>query len=324
MDKQKLHAQFLLLAAIRDFFRMQGFLDVLTPPMVSNPGYEAHIHPFSAYSNIGKSITPYYLHTSPEFHMKELLSLGFENIFNLSYCFRDEPNSPIHRCQFLMLEWYRAHSRYEAIMDDCESLISYCQNYLQQQKIPTRNHSHNLKRERYTIQELFQEYLHLDILNFLERHDIAAMIEKDFKEIPLPKDHLQRLHWDDYYFLLFLNLIEPRLVERDFLLLYEFPHHLNALSTIKQSDPRVCERFEIYIHGIELCNCFNELTDITIQRQRFREQSALKKQCYGYSLPEATTLFQALSRGLPPSAGIALGVERLLSAITKIENPFYF
>jgi lysyl-tRNA synthetase class 2 len=118
--KLKLKAQFDLLWAIRSYFSNLKFVDVLTPPMVENPGMETHIHPFQVAHAKSHSMSQWYLHTSPEFHMKELLSLGFENIYNLSYCFRDEPNASIHRPQFLMLEWYRTGAHYTKIMQDCE------------------------------------------------------------------------------------------------------------------------------------------------------------------------------------------------------------
>jgi lysyl-tRNA synthetase class 2 len=85
----------------------------------------------------------------------------------------------------------------------------------------------------------------------------------------------------------------------------------------------VCERFEIYANGIELCNCFNELTDLNILKKRFAEQAIDKKNLYGYDLPEPTVIYNAMTRGLPSSAGIALGIERLLKVLTKIENPFW-
>ncbi len=83
-QRQALLAQFHFLAAIRNFFNKSDFIDVLTPPMVENPGMETHIHPYKVIDS------KWYLHTSPEFHMKQLLSLGFEKIFTLSYCFRNE------------------------------------------------------------------------------------------------------------------------------------------------------------------------------------------------------------------------------------------
>jgi len=318
---QKLLAQFEILQALRLFFKSQNFHDVLTPPVVTNPGMETHIHAFKLASLIKKEIPPLYLHTSPEFHMKELLSLGFDKFFTLSYCFRDEPSSPIHRSQFIMLEWYRRGERYEGIMNDCEKLLPFCIEHLESKKIATRPELKSLKTERVTIQELFFNFLHFDILNFLDPQDLKEKINKDFPEVPLPSN--VNLAWDDYYFLLFLNKIETDLANFPSLLLYEFPHHLSALSTLKESDPRVCERFEIYLSGVELCNCFNELRDINIQKERFREQAFQKKNLYNYTLPEPQILYDALERGFPTSSGIALGVERLLAGLTEIENPFW-
>jgi lysyl-tRNA synthetase class 2 len=321
-DKSSLFTQFTLLQAVRNFFTQQGFQDVLPPPAVTNPGMETHIHPFQLRSVRKNTNIPYYLHTSPEFHMKELLSLGFEKIFTLNYCFRDEPSSPIHRFQFIMLEWYRGNANYLAIMDDVEELISSVTTELNRHNIPTSlDPSH--KTVRVTIQELFQDILHFDILNFLERDELYNKIANDFKSIPLPHKTDDKYSWDDLYFLLFLNNIEPQLKNYPSILLYEFPYHLAALSTIKESDPRVCERFELYVQGVELCNCFNELRDPQEQRSRFAQQTAEKKQLYGYELPTPQVLYDALERQFPPSAGIALGIERLLGAITSIENPFY-
>lgn len=320
--KERLLQQFHLLQAIRDFFKHQNFLDVLTPPAVENPGMETHIHPFKLHSVAKNTDIPYYLHTSPEFHMKELLSLGFEKIFTMSYCFRDEPSSPIHRFQFLMLEWYRANTRYEKIMDDCEALIKSCSMQMQEKGFSVKKEILNCNFERRTIQELFWEYLKIDILQFLETKELRKLIEKDFTDVPLPKDN-SIMAWDDYYFLLFLNKIENQLIHRPYLLLHQFPHHLSALSTLKKDDLRVCERFEIYLSGVELCNCFNELTDLTIQKERFLMQQLEKKKLYGYELPPANLLYQSLERGLPPSSGIAMGIERLLLSLVETSNPFF-
>ena len=133
--KDNYMAQVYLLDAIRTFFKERDFLDVLTPPMVSNPGMEVHIHPFQINKAINKEETPYYLHTSPEFWMKHLLSEGLEKIFTLNYCFRDEPQSPIHRPQFIMLEWYRAGEHYEKIISDCFDLYKYCHEKLKDQGV---------------------------------------------------------------------------------------------------------------------------------------------------------------------------------------------
>ncbi|MGZ3788153.1 MAG: amino acid--tRNA ligase-related protein [Bacteriovorax sp.] len=320
--RQKLLAQFDLLKAIRTFFSQKDFQDVLTPPMVRNPGMETHIHPFQVAHARTKGLAPWYLQTSPEFHMKELLSIGFSDLFTISYSFRDEPDAENHRPQFLMLEWYRKNAHYTQIMKDCEELFLFCLHELEQKQHSIDLGLKNCKFERATIQELFLDTLNIDILNFLDKKDLKELIEKNFKDVPLPSMG-EALSWDDYYFLLFLNRIEPLLLHRPFLLLYEFPHHLSALSTLKKEDPRVCERFEIYCKGIELCNCFNELTDLSIQKSRFDLQAKEKNELYHYELPEPAILYRALERGLPSSSGIALGVERFLKVLTGVENPFW-
>jgi len=315
----RLRYQFELIQLIRNFFTKQGFLDVLTPPAVENPGMEVHIHPFQLYSVLKGKPTPQFLHTSPEFCLKQLLADPEEHldkIFSLSYCFRDEPMSPIHRSQFIMLEWYRKNERYEKIMDDVGNLIQNCLN----SSLPVRKNLLNQNMIRKTMQELFYEFLGIDILNYLNKEEIKNLL-KNYPDIPVPTVDCD---WDDYFFLLYLNKIEPHLKKYPLLLIYEFPAPLSALSTLKQVDNRVCERFEVYINGIELCNCFNELTDLSEQKIRFQDQADSKKRLYGYELPTPENFYQALERGLPPSAGVALGVERLLTSLCEIENPFFY
>lgn len=310
--------QFELIQIIRNYFGEQGFLDVLTPPAVENPGMEVHIHPFQLHSVHSNKLKPLYLHTSPEFCMKELLAEGFEKIFSLSYCFRDEPESPIHRPQFLMLEWYRKNERYETIMKDVEGLISFVIREGKKKNFPMRFENPVMVKK--TMQELFQEELGIDILNYLDVPSIKELLKK-FPDVPVPATELE---WDDYFFLLYLNRIEPKITKYPVLMITEFPAPLSALSTLKKSDPRVCERFEVYINGIELCNCFNELTDAVEQKRRFSDQNLLKKKLYKYELPTPAKFYTTMDKGLPPSAGIALGVERLLHSLFEIENPFFY
>ncbi len=316
----RLRYQFELIQIIRNYFQGQGFLDVLTPPAVENPGMEVHIHPFQLHSVNKEELRPLYLHTSPEFCMKELLASdeGFDKIFSLSYCFRDEPDSPIHRSQFLMLEWYRKNERYESIMQDIEGLIAYVIEEGKKRNFPQRLKDQKLIKK--TMQELFQEELQIDILNYSDIPSIKNLL-KNYSDVPVPNVELE---WDDYFFLLYLNRIEPVLIKYPLLMITEFPAPLSALSTLKASDPRVCERFEVYINGIELCNCFNELTDANEQRRRFKIQNDLKQKIYHYQLPDPQNFYQTMDKGFPPSAGIALGVERLLHSLFDIENPFFY
>lgn len=309
--------QFELIQLIRNYFLGQGFLDVLTPPAVENPGMEVHIHPFQLHSVKENKLKPLYLHTSPEFCMKELLSEGFDKFFTLSYSFRDEPQSPIHRSQFLMLEWYRRNERYEKIMEDVEGLIYYVLTH--GSHLGIREEVKNKSLVKKTMQELFLEELGIDILNFLDVTSIKNLL-KHFPDVPTPEIDIE---WDDYFFLLYLNKIEPKIAKYPLLMITEFPAPLSALSTLKESDPRVCERFEVYINGVELCNCFNELTDAKEQKKRFSEQNDLKLKLYQYQLPEPKKFYETMETGFPPSAGIALGVERLLFSLFKVDLPFY-
>ncbi|MBL7663927.1 MAG: hypothetical protein JNM93_02250, partial [Bacteriovoracaceae bacterium] len=151
-------------------------------------------------------------------------------------------------------------------------------------------------------------------------NDLRKLISTRFTDVPLPA---VELNWDDYFFLLFLNKIEPELKNYPALILYEYPAPLAALSTLKSSDKRVCERFEIYLDGVEIANAFNELTETQEQKARFKQQAHEKKQAYQYNLPEPTEFYQTLERGLPKCSGIALGVERLLAALIKTPNPFF-
>lgn len=248
------------------------------------------------------------MHTSPEFKIKELLSLEDElkRVYSLGYCFRDEPNSPIHRNQFLMLEWYRVGQYYEVLIKDCEEIIK---------KVASKKIFLSTK----TMDEVFGEILNIKISDFLETNELELLLKKDFRDIPLPA---VQLSWDDYFFLLFLNKIEPQLKNFPFLVIKEFPHHLSALSTIKNDNPKVCERFELYIHGIEVANAYNELTDLNEQKHRFKESREIKLNTYQYELPKPKRFYQTLERGLPSSCGIALGVERLAMALHGKENLF--
>ena len=319
----RLNYQFQLIQAIRNFFIQEGFIDVLTPPMVENPGMETHIHPFQVKSKYRQKDLELYLHTSPEFHMKELLSMTEENldkIFTMSYVFRDEPDSEIHRKQFIMLEWYRKNAHYTQVMQDVEALIHFCIQDISQKQLPLKKEFKNFEAKSVTVQDLFFEYCDFDILDFNEPKELEQKLRLDFKHVPVPESSLI---YEDSFFLLFLNLIEPHFKNFPYLLVKEFPAPLAALSTLKESDPRVCERFEVYLHGIELCNCFNELTNLAEQKKRFNFQANQKKEIYGYSLNEPNVLYDSLSRGLPNSAGIALGVERLFFSLLDINNAFY-
>ena len=312
---------FQTVAACRQYFMNLKFIETPTPPLVPHPGMETHLHPFQIKSVCENESLPLYLHTSPEFEMKVLLSQGLSKIYHLGYCFRDEPDSETHRAQFLMLEWYRAGAHYHQILEDTLQLIEFTRKSLEDNQFKVYSH---LKLRKYTVTQLFDEFVGISILDHLEPLSLATKIVETHPHLLSDLDEDNLWPWEDYFFLLFLNLIEPQFKRGEIVVVDEFPAPLAALSTLHPENPKVCQRFEIYLSGVELCNCFNELTDLETQRRRFQEEEKKKKELYQYSLGEPTRLYQALEKGLPPSSGIALGVERLyLGLINEEINPFF-
>ncbi len=312
------HGLFLLQQSIRDFFGERGFRDVLTPPAVPHPGLEAHLHPFQLFSVRHRRTLPLYLHTSPEFALKELLAQGFGDLFSLSYCFRDEPRSATHRRQFLMLEWYRVEQSYQVIADDVAQLIAFCHQRLQEAGVAVLN-DHPPRPQTLTVEAAFEKWAKFSV----GEHSTLPRLQKCVGEL---WPHLRPEsvhHWDDLFFLVFLNVVEPQLKNIPLLILKEYPAQLAALARLKETDPGECERFEVFMHGLELANCFGELADLAEHKRRFANEEVRKRQCYHYQLPPPHDFYRTLESGLPPCAGIALGVERLLAGLTGVENPFY-
>lgn len=303
-----------LIRALRQFFYGENFLDVMPPQLVECPVIEPHIQVMEVQSYKDK-LPLGFLHTSPEFWMKDLLARGdgFEKIFSINYCFRDEPNSPDHRNQFLMLEWYRQNESYIAIEDDIRNLLTTLKDHLDLNEF-------NSKVETISVAELFKDKINCDILNLLETDELIQYIKKDHSDVPLPS---AKCDWDDYYHLLFLNKVEPHLNNLGNIILKDYPAPLSALSRINKNDSRVCERFELYMNGREVANCYSELTDVHEQRSRANEFNETRQRNYSHKMPEPKRLFNALEKGIPESAGIALGIERLFMSLYNSEKGFW-
>jgi lysyl-tRNA synthetase class 2 len=292
---------------IREFFRGQSFREVRTPLLVQCPGMETHIRPFRLESGA-------FLPTSPEFAMKKLLVGGLERIFQISSAFRAEPGSPIHSPEFTMLEWYRAYAGYEDIMRDTETLFAYVARELFGRESfawQGREISVAPPWPRLRVRDLFTELVGVDLV-------AAASVEKlraECTRLGLQSDGKDT--WDDLYFRIWLNHIEPKLPADRAVFVTRYPASQAALS-VKDRDPDGslwAKRFEAYAGGIELANAFEELTDPAEQRRRFEEDMELRARLYGPSFPKNPLdedFLQALDEGLPPSGGIALGVDRMV------------
>lgn len=316
-----------VLQAIRGCFGRQGFVEVETPALQVSPGLEPHLKAFETrLEHPDGSIRPLYLHTSPEFAMKKLLVAGEERLFQLASVFRNGERAATHHPAFLMLEWYRAGQDYRAIMADCETLLRDIAVACGRTVLRWQGQQADIAApwQYLTVQQAFEMHAGLNIDACIGADplypDLAAM-RAACAGIGIRVD--QGDSWDDLYFRVALDRVEPKLGLGAPTILYDYPVHMAALSRPKPGNGRLAERFELYACGMELANAFSELTDAAEQQRRFEADMALKKRLYGYDYPIDADFIAALRHGLPDCAGIALGVDRLvmlLAGASRIEE----
>ncbi|MFC7333316.1 EF-P lysine aminoacylase EpmA [Rhodocista pekingensis] len=305
--------------AVRAWFEAEDFAEVETPALQVSPGLEVHLQAFSTelrgpHPDDRRVL---HLHTSPEFAMKKLLAAGLPRLFQLAHVFRNGERSATHHPEFSMLEWYRAGAGYTDLMRDCEALV----------RAACRAAGTDLLRrgeatcdpfgawEVLTVADAFRRYADVDLLATAPdplRPD-PALLAAEAARIGIrtaPGDT-----WEDLFFRISLERIEPRLGYGRPTFLADYPVSMAALARAKPGDPRVAERFELYACGVELANAFGELTDPAVQRARFEADMAEKQRLYGERYPLDEEFLDALAL-MPESAGIALGFDRLVMLAT--------
>lgn len=284
---ERLHQRAALLEATRAHFRAAGFLEVETPLLVASAGTEVHLDPVRVELSEapGGARVVRFLITSPEHHMKRLLAAGAPPIFNLAKVFREGERGRHHRPEFTMLEWYRPFSGYEAIMEDCERWITALAG------------GRRALAFRGRPLELTPPWPRLRFYDLLrERAGLAAPEALD------PEQQLAA----------FVDHVEPTLGAERPEFLVEWPLAMASLARPKPDDPRVAERFELFAGGLELGNAFGELTDAAEQRRRCEADNAERRAAGRPPMPLDADFLAALSEGMPPSAGIAVGFDRVV------------
>ncbi len=297
-----------LIQKIRRFFLDRGFLEMDAPTLVSAPGPEPHLEPFrTSYRTERKTL---YLQTSPEFTLKKWLTAGFEKIFYLGHSFRDEPRSRWHQPEFLMLEWYRAYADYTALMRDCEALLRFLAEEAQGTQtveFAGRLLNWGSRFERISVADALKRTAGIDLASVSNvKNFVETARQKGYRGVDAS------WNWDDIFFEIFLNEIEPKLGYPVPTFLTEYPVSMGALAHRIEERPEFVERFELYAAGIELANAFTELNDPEEQRERFQESRAVRRKMGKRPFAVDTEFLDALKMGMPPAAGIALGVDRLL------------
>ena len=308
--------------AIRSFFRAEGFVEVETPALQASPGLEPHLRAFATtLDEPGEGPRPVYLHTSPEFTMKKLLAAGLPRIFQVAHAFRDGERGALHAPEFLLLEWYRAHATYRDLMADCERLLRVVRDAAGATALTWRGRTADPHAawQYLTVAEAFAQHCGIDLLSTCVDPAAPSLARLAEAARPLGIAPHAGDDWEDLFFRIFLERIEPLLGVGAPTVLCDYPLSMAALARRKREDPRLSERFELYVCGLELANAFGELTDPAEQRARFLADQAKRRARYGNAYPIDEDFLAALAH-MPESAGIALGVDRLVMLATGAEH----
>jgi lysyl-tRNA synthetase class 2 len=276
---QALETRACVLHALRSFFLSRDYLEVETPNRIPAPLPESHIDALPA--------GEWWLHPSPELCMKRMLAAGYERIFQISKCYRGRERGPLHLPEFTLLEWYHAGYDYVRLMEECEDLFLYVTGALGTgSPLHYRHREIDLSKswERLAVKEAFDRYGSIS----MEK----ALAEDRFEEI------------------LALE-IEPHLGSPKPAFLHDYPLAFGSLARARKDNPAVAERFEIYVGGLELANGFSELNDAGEQRARFEKENEIRSKRGRAPCPMPEKFLEAISC-MPESAGIALGVDRMV------------
>ncbi len=291
---------------MRAAFDQQDFLEVETPLRVPSPGQEVHLEAIATEG--GR-----FLITSPEYHMKRLVAAGAARIYQITRAFRAGERGPHHQPEFTIVEWYRAGEPLSAIADDCEALVRAAARAVGSYPVLPLPAGGSLRLdgpfERTTVRELFARHAGFDLAG----DEPAEMLAERARRAGVAVGSATA--WDDLFFQIFLDRIEPALGRERPTFVFDWPAPLAALARRRTDDPRLAERFELYAGGLELANAFDELTDPVEQRARFQAEAEVRRQRGRTVYPLDEKLLAALPH-MPPTSGVALGLDRLVMLVT--------
>ncbi|MGH6674121.1 MAG: EF-P lysine aminoacylase EpmA, partial [Xanthobacteraceae bacterium] len=260
--------------------------------------------------------SPLYLRTSPEFACKKLLAAGERRIVEFARVFRNREHGALHAAEFTLVEWYRAGEPYTSLMADCTALLREAAQAAATWHFSFRGRSADpfVEPERLSVAEAFGRFAGIDLLATLDEGEgdrdrlaRAAAVAG----IRIADDDT----WGDIFSRVLVERIEPKLGIGRATILSEYPAMQAALARPSPTDPRVAERFELYVCGVELANGFAELIDAREQRRRLEREMAERQRRYGERYPLDEDFLAALAH-MPEASGIALGLDRLVMLAT--------
>jgi elongation factor P--(R)-beta-lysine ligase len=309
-------------AAFRQWFADRDFIEIETAALQVSPGNETHLHAFATeVAAPDGTRAPLYLRTSPEFACKKLLAAGERRIFDFARVWRNRERGALHSPEFTLLEWYRADQRYETLMVDCTALLALAAETAGTRTLSFRGRTIDpfAPEERITVAEAFSRYAGVDLLATVaenggtDRGALAAAARA--AGVRVADDDT----WADVFSRVLVEKVDPHLGLGRAAILYEYPISEAALARPTVADPRVAERFELFACGVELANCFGELTDPAEQRRRFQREMDEKARVYGERYPIDEDFLEALAL-MPPASGAALGFDRLVMLASGAER----
>ncbi len=294
---------FLFIQKVHQILLKKALQPVETPSLVTCPGVEADLEVFKTTQYHAGKKQSLFLPTSPEISLKKLLCQGFTDFYEIKKCFRNNELGPLNTNEFYLLEWYRSHTNWLSVMEDIEHLLHSLAKWYQ----------FTLPRlQKITMEQLFKKYLNFNLTPASSKQDFARQLKK--MSIPLPS----KASIDDLFYLLFLNGIEKHLKTPT--IVYNYPPFQRAYARL---DPRTgwARRFELYWKTIELANGFDEITCHHIQKKQFQIQLLKRKQKQKTPIPMDKQLLQNMKQlSMPPSVGVALGLERLFMIFNKLKD----
>jgi lysyl-tRNA synthetase class 2 len=293
------------ISAIRSYLDSNGFIEVETP--VLQPLYGgAAARPFTTHHNALDR--EFYLRIATELYLKRLIVGGLERVYELGKNFRNEGLSQKHNPEFTMLEFYEAYADYTDVARRCEELVAAAARAVGYDPAAHDGIILSEPWKRETLAGAILDRTGIDILAARDRESLAAAMTA--AGMPVPPDDT----WPQLVDEILTKHVEPTLIQPTFLL--DYPVELSPLAKRHRTEPGLVERFEGYIAGMEVCNAFTELNDPDDQRARFEEQSRFAAAGDDEAQPYDEAFVQALEQGMPPTAGIGIGIDRLVMILT--------
>jgi lysyl-tRNA synthetase class 2 len=292
-----LEARASLLAAIRSFFAARGVTEVETPLISRHGNSDPNIESITTGEHPAR-----YLRTSPEYALKRLLCAGSGDIYELGRVFRSGETGRHHNPEFTLLEWYRLGMEYLDLADEVVELVREC----------GQGRFDDWPAKHVSYRDLFLEHCHLDPWTCTEVELELCAVERGITAPPMGVTE-----WLD---LLLGQVVQPALPGHQLTIVHDFLPEQAALARIQRGDRDLAQRFEVFLGQVELANGYQELTNAREQQQRFERENRHREARGESAVPLDQALLEALRHGLPECSGVALGVDRLLMAVTGLDS----